>query len=113
MTKTQLELLVLYQDLCLMLVESEEKEKKEMGFSVKGKEKLIKAKEELEKNIKVNYIRVYNRLCTRYKRPIVPVQNNICLGCFARLPTSYIVPGRNEEVIFTCEQCGRILYWID
>lgn len=113
MSKKQLELLVLYQDLNLMLTESEEEEKKEMGFSVKGKEKLIKAKNDLEKSIKVDYIRVYNRLCTRFKRPIVPVQNNICLGCFARLPTSYIVLGRNEEEIFTCEQCGRILYWID
>ena len=112
MNKTQLELLVVYQDLNLMLLEVEEEDKK-MGFSVKGREKLLKIRDELEKNIKIDYIRIYRRLCKRYKRPIVPVQNETCLGCFARLPTSYLVPGRNEEEIFTCEQCGRILYWID
>ena len=112
MNKTQLELLVQYQDLNLMLQEADQEEKK-MGFSVKGKEELLKVRDEFEKKIKIDYIRMYRRLCTRYKRPIVPVQNDVCLGCFARLPTSYIVPGRNEEGIFTCEQCGRILYWID
>ena len=48
MAKTQLELLVLYQDFNLMLQEADEEEKN-MGFSVKGREKLIKAKDELEK----------------------------------------------------------------
>jgi predicted nucleic acid-binding Zn-ribbon protein len=110
--KRNLEFLVLYQDIDLMLHETEEEEKK-MGFRVVGKEKLRKAIDELAKSIEPKFIRTYKRLSTRYKRPIVPVQNNTCLGCFARLPTSYAEQGRKDQHLFTCEQCGRILYWIE
>jgi len=43
----------------------------------------------------------------------VPVKNDICLGCFLRQPTSIGVKGREDEQIFTCENCGRMLYWLD
>jgi len=112
MTRSQLELLVLYQDVDLMLLEAEEEEKK-MGFGMEGREKLQKACDELAKNIEPRFLRSYQRLHTRYKRPIAPVQNNVCLGCFAKLPTSYGERGRNDQTIFTCENCGRILYWIE
>ena len=112
MGKSQLELLVLYQDINLMLIEAEG-EKREMGFPVEGKEKLLKAKEDIAKNIELRYLRVYERLATRYKHSIAPVQKETCLGCFAKLPTSYSARGREDQVIITCENCGRILYWID
>lgn len=112
MARSQLELMVLYQDIDLMLKETEEEEK-EMGFSVEGKEKLQKARDDLRKTIDPQLLGTYNRLSTRYKRVIAPVQGDTCLGCFAKLPTSYTSRGRNDQSIITCEQCGRILYWID
>ncbi len=113
MARTQLELLVLYQDINLMLREAEEEKEKNMGFSMEGKEELEKARDELAKSIEPRFLRIYQRLSTRYKRPVVPVRDNTCLGCFAKLPTSYTAKGRNDQVILTCEQCGRILYWIE
>lgn len=110
--RSQLELLVLYQDIDLMLLEAEE-EKKKMGFGMEGREKLQKARDDLAKSIESRFLRTYQRLHTRFKRPIIPVQNDVCLGCFAKLPTSYGERGRNDQMIFTCEQCGRILYWIE
>jgi len=112
MARSQLELLVLYQDVSLMLSETEEEEKK-MGFSVEGKEKLLDARNNLAKSIKPKYFRTYERLATRYSHSIAPVQNGTCLGCFAKLPTSFTGRGSDENIIFFCEQCGRILYWLN
>jgi len=112
MQKSQLELLVLYQDMNIMLKEAEE-EKERLGFSTKGMKELKEALEELAKKIDKRYLRAYERISIRYKHSIAPVKNNTCLGCFAKLPTSYLGPGRSDEKIITCEHCGRILYWID
>jgi predicted nucleic acid-binding Zn-ribbon protein len=112
MTRNPIELLVLYQDLDLMLKETEEGEKK-MGFPMEGRAKLQKARDDIAKSIDARFLRTYQRLHTKFKRPIVPVQNDVCLGCFAKLPTSYGEKGRKDQMIYTCEQCGRILYWVE
>ena len=112
MTRNTIELLVLYQDLDLMLQETAEEEKT-MGFAVEGKEQLQKARNDIAKSIETRFLRMYQRLHTRFKRPIVPVQNDVCLGCFAKLPTSYGEKGRKDQGIYTCEECGRILYWVE
>ncbi len=112
MSKSQLELLVSFQDVSFMLLEVEEEEKK-VGFKVKGRETLEKAREDLIHKIEPRFMRTYERLRTRYTRVIAPVQGGTCLGCFAKLPTSYEAVGRSDKVIITCEQFGRILYWIE
>jgi predicted nucleic acid-binding Zn-ribbon protein len=112
MGRNQMEVLVHFQDIDLMLQEAEEEEKK-MGFPMGGRDKLQKARDDLAKSIPVQFLRSYQRLRTRFKRPIVPVQNDVCLGCFAKLPTSYGEKGRKDQNILTCEQCGRILYWVE
>lgn len=108
----QIELLVHFQDLNLMIQEVENEEEK-LGFETKGIEALKAARDKQAKLIQVRYLRTYERLNTRYKRPIAPVQNETCLGCFSKLPTSYGEIGRREEKIMICENCGRILYWLD
>jgi len=112
MSKSQLELLVLYQDVDVMLKEAEEESQK-LGFSTKGIDQLKEAVVELSAKIEKKYLRAYERISKRYKHSIAPVKNNTCLGCFAKLPTSYLAQGRSDEKIMTCENCGRILYWID
>lgn len=111
MKNTQLEILVHYQDIDLMLQESEEIGKT-LGFHMEGHEKLQNAKIDLETQISPKYLNTYKRLSTRYKRPIVPVQNDTCLGCFSKLPTYYTVRAREDQQMYTCENCGRILYWM-
>ena len=113
MARSQLELLVLYQDISLILQETKEEEIKKIGFKMEGVEELEKARVELAKKIEPRYLRIYDRLSTRYKYSISPVKNDTCLGCFAKLPTSYTTRGRDDQIIITCEQCGRILYWIE
>lgn len=109
----QLEYLVLYQDLHLMMQEVQEEKIRDMGFDLDGVNNIEEAIHELEEKIEDRYLRMYRRLAGRYHRPIAPVRNNICLGCFAQLPTSYQARASHDQSIFTCENCGRILYWIE
>lgn len=83
-----------------------------MGFDLDGEEKMNEAVKELESQLNTRYVRTFERLKKRYSHPIVPVKDGTCLGCFSMLPTSYNEAGRNEENVFTCENCGRLLYWL-
>ena len=107
----ELEALVTLQDIDLMIEESNEVEK--LGFSITGCSELEKAREEIASRIKKPLLFRYERLRAKLKRAIVPVKNDICLGCFLRQPTSIGAKGREESELFTCENCGRMLYWLD
>lgn len=111
MLNEQLELLVALQDLDIMIKDIEEV--KHIGFDVQGKEKLAEAREDLISKINKPLLFNYEKLKGRYKRSIVPVKDDICLGCFMRIPTSLITRGRSDEDVILCEGCGRILYWYD
>jgi hypothetical protein len=111
MAKTELEYLVELQDLDLMMEEAEEVEK--LGFDVTGYNELQTARNELASTISKPLLSRYERLRAKLKRAVVPVKNDICLGCFLRQPTSRGARGREEDMIFTCENCGRMLYWLD
>ena len=91
----------------------EVEEVKALGFEAPGRADLEDAREELAGKIDQPLLSTYERLRTRYKRAIVPVRDNKCLGCFMRLPTSLAVRGRQDSEALTCECCGRILYWLD
>ncbi len=110
---TQIEFLVALQDLDIMQREIEEV--KELGFDVniEGAATLGRAREELVQKIKQPLLRNYERLRNRYKRAIVPVKEATCLGCFMRVPTSLPTHGRTDLEVYNCENCGRILYWLD
>jgi len=111
MLNKQLELLVALQDLDVMIKDIEEV--KQIGFDVKGKEKLMEARDELTQKIDKRLLGNYGQLKTRYKRPIVPVKDEVCLGCFMRIPTRLITRGRQDMEVINCEGCGRILYWYE
>ncbi|MFQ5865953.1 MAG: zinc ribbon domain-containing protein [bacterium] len=111
MLNKQLEFLVALQDLDVMIRDTEEV--KELGFEIAGKEKLKEARDELTQKISKPLLSNYEKLKARYRRSIVPVKDNVCLGCFMKIPTSLSTRGRSDQDIITCEGCGRILYWID
>lgn len=111
MVTKDLEMLVSLQDVDLMIEEADDVEK--LGFSVTGYSELKKAREEISANISKPLLFRYERLRAKLKRAIVPVKNDICLGCFLRQPTAIGARGREDDTIFTCENCGRMLYWID
>ncbi len=72
----------------------------------------IKAKRnEIVKAITRQNLEFYHRIRTMHKDAIVKVKRNSCTGCFSHIPPQKIVELRNDlDMIYTCENCGRILY---
>lgn len=61
--------------------------------------------------IKRQNLEFYQRIRTMHKDAIVKIKKNSCTGCFSHIPPQKIVELRNDlDTIFTCENCGRILY---
>jgi len=110
----QVQLLVALQDLDLMIKEAKDNntssELKHMGFKLDGVAKLAEAREDLAKRIKPQMLNRYERVSRSCGRAIVPVIGNLCLGCFATLPTSF-QSIQSKNTILTCEHCGRMLYF--
>lgn len=108
--------LVILQDLDEMISESNNAEiinqQEEMGFAINGLEKLIEAREELIKKIPSEVFNHYNRVRARYGRAIAPVRENLCLGCFIKIPTQISSREMGNQVLRNCENCGRYLYWV-
>jgi predicted nucleic acid-binding Zn-ribbon protein len=108
--------LVILQDLDEMISESNNAEiitqQEEMGFEINGLEKLIEAREELIERIPLEIFNHYNRVRARYGRAIAPVRENICLGCFIKIPTQISSREMGNQVLRNCENCGRYLYWV-
>jgi len=113
-TEDQARLLVALQDLDQMIKEAKDEnaaaELKEMGFPLDGLEELQKARDALAARIKPQLLNRYERVSKSYERTIVPVAGELCLGCFARIPTSFRSLHEKSNIL-TCESCGRILYF--
>ncbi len=109
--KNELDLLVALQDLDMMIEEISEV--KRLGFSAEREAELTNAREDMAAKISKPLLYSYEKLKKRYKRAIVPVkEDNTCLGCFIKLPTSMSAIGRTDTAVIYCEGCGRILYWL-
>ncbi len=110
----QLQLLVALQDLEQMIAEAEDQAKAEqeegMGFNLEGLDDLKKAREDLESQIEPAHRNYFRRLTKSFGHAVVPVIGNLCMGCFANIPASF-VSVTNENRVQKCENCGRILYW--
>jgi predicted nucleic acid-binding Zn-ribbon protein len=108
----QLQLLVALQDTEGMIqeVENEGAQLEGMGFSHGGLEDLKKAHDELVTKIDPRLASLYRRLKGKFGHAVVPVVGNLCTGCFANIPSSF-VSKTNEDRVQKCESCGRILYW--
>jgi len=111
----QVKLLVALQDLDQLIKESRDDDTssalKEMGFKLDGIAKLQESRDALAKRIKPQLLNRYERVSRSLERAIVPVTDNFCLGCFVTLPTSYSSL-QSKSQILTCENCGRILYFL-
>lgn len=104
------------QDLEMMIHEAEDANAKEleegMGFRMMGLEKLHSAREKWRAQVDPRDLRLFDRIMHRRTRAIVPVEDRICLGCYMALPTSVSAPTSDQDRLLTCENCGRILYWL-
>lgn len=109
----QVRLLVALQDLDHMIKDAEDSKlsakMQEMGFPQEGIAALRKAREELAEAVKPQLLTRYTRVSSSYDRTVVPVVGELCTGCFAKVPTSFRY---EKNAVMTCENCGRILYFI-
>ncbi|MDZ4746238.1 MAG: C4-type zinc ribbon domain-containing protein [bacterium] len=56
----------------------------------------------------------YERIRTFHREAVVPLRKNSCSGCYSAIPSQRIMEMKyNREKIYTCENCGRILYCED
>lgn len=116
----QLEMLLEIQDLKGQRRDLEESSKEGQMerelFNVsldKALEELDQKIEEMEGSLDPRIRARYQRLAGKRTRPIVPVINGTCYGCFVSVPTALASDAdRNEDLRF-CDSCGRFLYLID
>ncbi|MGD8393882.1 MAG: C4-type zinc ribbon domain-containing protein [Candidatus Eiseniibacteriota bacterium] len=113
----QLLLLVALQDVDEMIREASDAEHASKmegyGFKVTDVEALKASRARLVEQIEPRHLALYERVAKRFGRAVVPVQGQVCLGCFMSLPTQHIGVAKNDgNRIETCENCGRILYWL-
>jgi predicted nucleic acid-binding Zn-ribbon protein len=56
-------------------------------------------------------LRRYERLRGRLEGiAVVKILNGICGGCHFKLPGQLVTRVKEEDVVLTCEECGRVLY---
>jgi predicted nucleic acid-binding Zn-ribbon protein len=108
----QLQKLVALQDIEQMIAEAQDQADTltDMGFGLEGLEALKEKAGLLAGEIEVRHLNYYRRLTGRFGHAVVPVVGNLCTGCFANIPASF-VSATNENKLQMCENCGRILYW--
>ncbi len=115
----QLDYLIKIQDLTSrkneMQNDSTVEQFEEMGFKIDRKRELKildKTIEEIIGQLDQSTQDLYNRVLRKYSRPLVPVINGTCYGCFVAVPTAQDTGRKEENVLETCSNCGRIIYWI-
>ncbi len=81
----------------------------EIGFETGGESAIDAEIDGLRDAIDKSLLRRFDRIATKYDRPLVPVRNGVCYGCFVRYPTAKI---SELGAPTTCESCGRLLYRI-
>ena len=108
----QEQILIALQDLDQMLKEATDSQDQmqKMGFGVGGLEELRKARTELAGQLESTHLQHYERMSQRHGRAISPVVGEMCLACFAKIPTSYRST-LYEGKVRLCQSCGRILYF--
>ena len=113
MMSPQEQVLVALQDLDLMLKEAEDSHEQfeKLGFDIRGIDELRKAREVLVAQLDQSNVQYYERMSKRYGRAVTPVTGNMCLACFAKIPTSYR-SSLFEGKVRMCQSCGRILYFV-
>ena len=52
----------------------------------------------------------YQRVARSLGRVVVPVVNGVCCGCFVSIATARAGEPDPNDVLSTCEHCGRFIY---
>ena len=68
--------------------------------------------DDLEERLETDVRRRYRQLTEKEMRPIVPVLQGICYGCFMAVPTAWGSEAERNERLDICQNCGRFLYHV-
>ncbi|MFN3269660.1 MAG: zinc ribbon domain-containing protein, partial [Candidatus Kapaibacteriota bacterium] len=69
------------------------------------------ARQKIIEHLDKHTLEFYQRIRNTHKDAIVKVKRNSCTGCFSHIPPQKIIEIRNNlDKLYTCENCGRILY---
>jgi predicted nucleic acid-binding Zn-ribbon protein len=66
----------------------------------------------LRREILPSLLRRFERVASKYRRPLAPVRGGTCYGCFTRFPTGRPESAAGPDGIPACPNCGRLVYWI-
>lgn len=113
----QLELLIMMQDIDVLLRESQnEKQRRKLsdiGLSIsEPPPDLDDARRRIARKMDKGILAAYERLRTRYGHAVAPAVDEICYGCFMRMPTAFASGKDRNEELTNCPNCGRFLYWL-
>jgi predicted nucleic acid-binding Zn-ribbon protein len=104
------------QDLDLMIKEMSDENmvalRKKAGFKIKRGKDLRQAEEALEAHIPPGVLERYRRLMKKNGRAVAPVVNNVCMGCFVKIPVSLSQKELGNRELRACDKCGIYLYWV-
>ena len=68
-------------------------------------------RDNLVQKIKRPVLNLYERIMnSRMRKAVVPLRNGSCGGCFTIVPLQKVADIRKADQIYTCDNCGRILY---
>jgi uncharacterized protein len=101
------------EELALSAAELNEKQEELDTVSKENEEEELSLQHQREKiiaRIKKDDRQLYERIRkAKNGNAIVPVKRNACSGCFNSVPPQKMLELRQNEKLFTCEHCGRIL----
>lgn len=94
--------------------------KEKQAIQIKAREleekkaQLLKEKEALLQAIPEGQVRLYLNLCEKKEgRALSQVKGEFCSQCYVRIRPQMINEIRELAKIILCENCGRILFWVE
>lgn len=73
--------------------------------------KFITMRRDLVSRIEPGIETEYERIRTFHREAAVPLRRGSCSGCYSAIPSQRVMEMKyNREKIYTCENCGRILF---
>lgn len=104
-------LLIALQDLMQLKRDLRDHRYGALGFEIGDEASIDAAIDSLKKEIDPRVMRRFETIARKYDRPLVPIRDEVCYGCFVKTPTAKL-PSVGEGPPATCENCGRLLYQI-
>lgn len=107
-----IERLIALQDLRQLRQDVEQDAYADLGFEKPDTERIEREIQDLRSGIDPRFLTRFDRIATRFDRPLVPVRKGVCYGCFVRFATALESELHESDSPLTCESCGRLLYRI-